>query len=278
MPSGWTKSADGLTCVFEEKKTETPNKVSNAAKPVCISGFAYSSTTAKCEKNTIASQFTANKAYAYMGALKLGPNPQEEDKCLNFSGTQTAQPANSYQSGGGNCACNSGFQYNNLSGDSASCLSECESQVVTQHYLNNGNPVTCPNNGYVIGYNGHDFYAYLGKLGNNGSWNPENIWHVGYIYQNWQGGVLNTTSTGTITCIKSCVGNIHYQPVNPYQPYSELPYNKLYTVKGTFSHGIWYGNPKINIYQVPQSSNCSSISFHIVSDLNGKWCIEKYLK
>jgi hypothetical protein len=120
-PSGWIKSADGLTCVFEEKKTETPNKVSNTAKPVCISGFTYSSTSMKCEKNTIASQFTANKAYAYMGGLKFGPNPQEEDKCLNFSGTQTVQPANSYQSGGGNCACNSGFEYNNLSGDSASC-------------------------------------------------------------------------------------------------------------------------------------------------------------
>ena len=122
-PSGWTKSADGLTCVFEEKKTETPNKVSNTAKPVCISGFTYSSTTTKCEKNTIASQFTANKAYAYMGGLKFGPDPQEEDKCFNFPETQTFQPANSYPSGGGNCACNSGFQYNGLSGDSASCKS-----------------------------------------------------------------------------------------------------------------------------------------------------------
>ena len=75
----------------------------------------------KCEQITIASQFTANKAYAYMGGLKFGSNPQEADKCLNFTGTQTVQPANSYQSGGGNCACNSGFQYNNLSGNSASC-------------------------------------------------------------------------------------------------------------------------------------------------------------
>jgi hypothetical protein len=110
-PSGWAKSADGLTCVFEEKKTETPKQSSNNTKPVCILGFTYSSTTAKCEKNTIASQFTANKDYNYVGALKLGSNPQEEDKCLNFSGTQTVQPANSYQSGGGNCACNSGYNY-----------------------------------------------------------------------------------------------------------------------------------------------------------------------
>ena len=84
-PSGWTKSADGLACVFEEKKTETPNKVSNNAKPVCISGFTYSSTTAKCEQNTIASQFTANKAYAYMGGLKFGSDPVNEEITVSQS-------------------------------------------------------------------------------------------------------------------------------------------------------------------------------------------------
>jgi hypothetical protein len=77
-PSGWTKSADGLTCVLETKTTQTPNQASNTAKPVCISGYAYSSTSMKCEQNTNASQSTTNKTYAYMSSLRFGPNPQEE--------------------------------------------------------------------------------------------------------------------------------------------------------------------------------------------------------
>jgi hypothetical protein len=77
-PSGWTKSADGLTCVFEEKKTETPKQSSNNAKPVCISGFAYSSTSMKCEQNTIASQFTKYKDYGFTGGLRFGNNPVEQ--------------------------------------------------------------------------------------------------------------------------------------------------------------------------------------------------------
>jgi hypothetical protein len=120
-PSGWTKSADGLTCVLETKTTQTPNQSSNTAKPICIPGYAYSFTSMKCEQNTIASQFTTNKAFAYISGLRFGPNPQEEDICLNFAGTQTFQPANSYQSGGGNCDCNSDFQYNGLSDNNASC-------------------------------------------------------------------------------------------------------------------------------------------------------------
>jgi hypothetical protein len=80
-PSGWTKSADGLTCVFEEKKVETPNKSSNNAKPVCISGFTYSSTSMKCEQINNASTYNSNKTYTYMGALRFGPDPQEQ--CLS---------------------------------------------------------------------------------------------------------------------------------------------------------------------------------------------------
>jgi hypothetical protein len=147
-PSGWAKSADGLTCVLETKTTQTPNQVSNNAKPVCISGFTYSSTSMKCEKNTIASQFTANKAYAYMGGLKLGSDPQEEDKCLNFTGTQTVQPANSYQSGGGNCACNSGFEYNNLSDSNASCNYVPKVYIENIIYKNINSVFTTDDTGY----------------------------------------------------------------------------------------------------------------------------------
>jgi hypothetical protein len=127
-PSGWTKSADGLTCVLETKTTQTPNQVSNTAKPVCISGFAYSSTTAKCEKNTIASQFTANKAYAYMGGLKFGSDPQEEDYCQNLPGIQNFQPPNTYSQNtfingiaGRNCVCNYLHVYNGKSNNEAAC-------------------------------------------------------------------------------------------------------------------------------------------------------------
>jgi hypothetical protein len=161
-PSGWTKSADGLTCVLETKITQTPNQASNTAKPVCISGYTYSSTSMKCEQNKIASQFTANKTYAYASALRFGPDPQEEDKCLNFPGTQTFQPANSYQSGGGNCACNSGFQYNGLSDNNASCNYVPQDVVIDI----NG---TCPPGKYVdsfnyecIQYPEFDYYGYWG--------------------------------------------------------------------------------------------------------------------
>jgi hypothetical protein len=82
-PSGWTKSADGSECVLETKTTQTPNQVSNTAKPVCISGFTYSSTSMKCEQINNASTYNSNKSYAYMGALRFGPNPQEEYKCLS---------------------------------------------------------------------------------------------------------------------------------------------------------------------------------------------------
>jgi hypothetical protein len=77
-PSGWTKSADGLTCIFEEKKTETPKQSSNNAKPVCISGFTYSSTSMKCEQIIIASQFTKYKDYEFTGGLRFGNNPVEQ--------------------------------------------------------------------------------------------------------------------------------------------------------------------------------------------------------
>jgi hypothetical protein len=165
-PSGWTKSADGLTCVFEEKKIETSKQSSNNAKPVCISGFSYSSTTAKCEQNTIASQFTANKAYAYMGGLKFGSDPQEEDKCLNFTGTQTVQPANSYQSGGGNCACNSGFQYNVLSGDSASCNYFPQEVVIN---VNGNTQVVCPPGKKIISHSLQCFEGGCSVMFNNGT-------------------------------------------------------------------------------------------------------------
>jgi hypothetical protein len=77
-PSGWTKSADGLTCVLETKTTQTPNQVSNITKPVCISGFTYSSTSMKCEQITIASQFTKYKGYEFTGGLRFGNNPVEQ--------------------------------------------------------------------------------------------------------------------------------------------------------------------------------------------------------
>jgi hypothetical protein len=74
-PSGWTKSADGSECVLETKTTQTPNQVSNTAKPVCISGFTYSSTSMKCEQINNASTYNSNKTYAYLSALKFGHNP-----------------------------------------------------------------------------------------------------------------------------------------------------------------------------------------------------------
>ena len=77
-PSGWTKSADGLTCVLETKTTQIPNQVSNTAKPVCISGFTYSSTSMKCEQINNASTYNTNKTYAYISGLKFGPNPVED--------------------------------------------------------------------------------------------------------------------------------------------------------------------------------------------------------
>jgi hypothetical protein len=82
-PSGWTKSADGLTCVLETKTTQTPNQVSNTTKPVCISGFTYSSTSMKCEQITIASQFTKYKGYEFTGGLRFGNNPVEQYSCPN---------------------------------------------------------------------------------------------------------------------------------------------------------------------------------------------------
>jgi hypothetical protein len=162
-PSGWTKSADWLTCVLETKTTQTPNQASNTAKPVCISGYAYSSASMKCEQNTIASQFTKYKAYAYMSDLRFGPNPQEEDKCLNFAGYQASQPANSYQSGGGNCACNSGYVYNGLADGSAGCnVASYNGCVHDSNYsfkcndtstskCNNQNSITFYHYGYICG-------------------------------------------------------------------------------------------------------------------------------
>jgi hypothetical protein len=84
-PSGWTKSADGLSCVLETKTTQTPNQVSNTTKPVCISGFTYSSTSMKCEQINNASTYSSYKQYQYLSGLRFGPNPQEESNssCSN---------------------------------------------------------------------------------------------------------------------------------------------------------------------------------------------------
>ncbi len=84
-PSGWTKSADGLTCVLETKTTQTPNQVSNTTKPVCISGFTYSSTSMKCEQITIASQFTKYKDYEFTGGLNFGSDPVNEEITVSQS-------------------------------------------------------------------------------------------------------------------------------------------------------------------------------------------------
>jgi hypothetical protein len=98
----------------------------------------------KCEQNTISSQSTTNKTYTYMSSLRFGPNPQEEDMCLNFAGIQTFQPANSYQSGGGNCACNSGYNYDGyncsviINGQCGSSNGQYFSSTPTGNYCSSG--------------------------------------------------------------------------------------------------------------------------------------------
>jgi hypothetical protein len=111
-PSGWTKSADGSECVLETKTTQTPNQVTNTAKPVCISGFNYSSTSMKCEQINNASTYSSYKQYQYLSGLRFGPNPQEADFCSNYSGTQTSCPLGNNCSGG-YCGCKPGYQQAN---------------------------------------------------------------------------------------------------------------------------------------------------------------------
>jgi hypothetical protein len=110
-----------------------------------------------------------------MGGLRFGPNPQEEDKCLNFAGTQTFQPANSYQSGGGNCACNSGFQYNGLSGDSASCNYVPQDVTVTVSFDQYRVGIECPSGKRIIN-------TYNLQVEQTGACGP-NAWLVDDSYQ-----------------------------------------------------------------------------------------------
>ncbi|MBX0312058.1 MAG: hypothetical protein JHC31_09830, partial [Sulfurihydrogenibium sp.] len=177
-----------------------PNQSSNTTKPVCILGFTYSSTSMKCEKNTNAYQSTANKAYAYTSALKFGPDPQEEDKCLNFAGIQTFQPANSYQSGGGNCACVSGFQYNYLSGDSASCNYVPQEVVVN---ISGGTQAVCPPGKRIVSQSLQCFEGGCSIMFNNG---PNTSLSYSFYNNSYAYGISdcvmypNVAIYGSITC------------------------------------------------------------------------------
>jgi hypothetical protein len=63
----------------------------------------------KCEQINKASTYSSYKQYQYLSGLRFGPNPQEEDFCSNYSGTQTSCPLGNDCSGG-YCGCKPGYQ------------------------------------------------------------------------------------------------------------------------------------------------------------------------